>query len=608
MRSLISYRTYIGLQGVQIFAPSKTSSTKDGCVPVEVLVDFRCESNDFDRLVPQTEATIRYDRFNRLRLRGSTNAHDPFPDLPNIHLKFQTVSMTHHYLYSSSMHRLEQDLINIWVPRFTVSASDSHFSAISDIVTSLLLFSDSAYKSRLEKLETLLFSYDFTDFKSSANVVSGLQGRLREAVNQEQDAQWRLRRFATTEDQANLEMAKIRADVLALADELAYIFEAIRLAQDRSEGNSEHKSALLLLASSPEISWRMLDSRRDLLAKLSVNGVKFSWLNRQDSAVVNTLRIGNLHVFDGHHDAVWPEILCKHNEPKDHYLVRVCILPLVIFLVLIPLRKRDVFAILSWIVLAPVGGISIYEKFEVDLHPLRLQLDTKVGQRIMEYIWPARKNRRSREAEQADSPTTATKILPSTPIDPSPQDPSPGSSGRARRSMDHTLLAPVQVRRLGGSRSFTDLRSAGSSPMSALQMNRSTDALSSPATPSSAHPLRRGTSIAPCVGGLNDAAIMKTRSAQKTFVAVDIASISVLLSIQKQAAFLLRDARINTRDLHYRNQTWSVSTLVTDSFSELLTGNSPSSRSSSNNSFLPIRHGKAGSRWHCTSRSSRLFP
>ena len=193
------------------------------------------------------------------------------------------------------------------------------------------MFSDPAHKSRLERLETLLFSYDFTDFKSSANVVSGLQGRLREAVNQEQDAQWRLRRFAATPEQAKLEMTKIRADVLALADELAYIFEAIRLAQDRGEGNSEHKSALLLLASSPEISWRMMDSRRELLAKLSVNGVKFSWLNRQDSAVVNTLRIGDLHVFDGHQEAVWSEILCRHNEPKDHHLIRVSVVSMIIY-------------------------------------------------------------------------------------------------------------------------------------------------------------------------------------------------------------------------------------------------------------------------------------
>jgi hypothetical protein len=94
-------------------------------------------------------------------------------------------------------------------------------------------------------------------------------------------------------------------------------------------------------------------------------------------------------------------------------------------------------------------------------------------------------------------------------------------------------------------------------------MNRSTDALSSPTTPIGTGPVRRGPSLAPGIGELNDAAIMKTRSAQKTFVAVDIASISVLLSIQKEAAFLLHDARINTRDLHYRNQTWSVSPSAT---------------------------------------------
>ena len=107
--------------------------------------------------------------------------------------------------------------------------------------------------------------------------------------------------------------------------------------------------------------------------------------------------------------------------------------------------------------------------------------------------------------------------------------------------------------------------------MSALHLNRSTDAFSSPSptTPTSlTQSLRRGGSLAPGVGGLNDALIMKTRSAQKTFVAVDIATISVLLSIQKEAAFSLRDAHINTRDLHYRNQTWSVSTLVTDGILE----------------------------------------
>ena len=38
-----------------------------------------------------------------------------------------------------------------------------------------------------------------------------------------------------------------------------------------------------------------------------------------------------------------------------------------------------------------------------------------------------------------------------------------------------------------------------------------------------------------------------------------LASLHLLLSIAKEDSFLCRDARIRTRDLEYRNQTWSVS-------------------------------------------------
>jgi hypothetical protein len=36
-------------------------------------------------------------------------------------------------------------------------------------------------------------------------------------------------------------------------------------------------------------------------------------------------------------------------------------------------------------------------------------------------------------------------------------------------------------------------------------------------------------------------------------------SLNLLLSIVKEESFDLRNARIQTRDLEYRNQTWSVS-------------------------------------------------
>lgn len=88
---------YTVVSGLQTFAPTKVASSEGGCVPLEVLIDFRCESNEFDRLVPQTDATFHYDKFNRLRLRNNvisvatrepTNKSDVFFEN---HLQDQTV-------------------------------------------------------------------------------------------------------------------------------------------------------------------------------------------------------------------------------------------------------------------------------------------------------------------------------------------------------------------------------------------------------------------------------------------------------------------------------------------------------------------------------------
>jgi hypothetical protein len=67
-------RTFAILSGLQTFSPTKLGQSKDGCVPLEVLYDLRCESKYFDRMVPQTDATFLYDKFNRLRLRNNVTS------------------------------------------------------------------------------------------------------------------------------------------------------------------------------------------------------------------------------------------------------------------------------------------------------------------------------------------------------------------------------------------------------------------------------------------------------------------------------------------------------------------------------------------------------
>lgn len=273
--------------------------------------------------MPQTDAIFHYDKFNRLRLRNNTTSSAVKNASTGIgvdHLHDQTVSITDRLLWLTSL-ILAQDLIRIHIPRFTVSANSEHFGTISNIVTKLLLFSDPAHKTRLDRVETLIFKYDFSDLASAARVVSSLQGRLRDAVETERLTRRNWRRLA--EEGGRLDLLHLQHHIFSLTEELGLLFDAIKMAQDRFDDHADQKAALLLHASSSEISWRMLDPRRNLLSKLVVANINFHWLSRQDSSTVNHLSIENLSAFDGSRYALWTEILTKHDEPSNHPLLKV---------------------------------------------------------------------------------------------------------------------------------------------------------------------------------------------------------------------------------------------------------------------------------------------
>lgn len=244
----------------------------------------------------------------------------------------------------------------------------------------------------------------------------------------------------------------------------------------------------------------------------------------------------------------------------------------------------NLFAHANWVVLAPVGGITIFEHFRLDLHPLRLQVDAKVGVRIMEYLWPSRKARRQ-NSEVATKKAAAGNSRSASRQRSSMDSPTMlGTPAFSEQSSTKTLQVSPTLRRLGTSRSFTDLRMTSQTTTNTttttstrrLNRTRSTDLLIGADT----QPQKVRWKPENGVGGKQttkhgDAKEMKTRSNQKSFVFVQIArsvvissclkpnmlkgiSLDLVLSIQKDDSFVCRDAQIRTRLLEYRNQTWSV--------------------------------------------------
>ncbi|KAG8929196.1 hypothetical protein FRC02_005895 [Tulasnella sp. 418] len=356
----IMSRNNVKLRGLQAFVPVELGSVSSfDQVPLEVLVDYKCESAEYERLVPHTDASILYDKFNRLRLHSKVSSNTSGPlldtDSSNEHLKYQA------------------DRIIVDIPRFAITANSKSFNSLQTIITHLLLYTDPIHALRNEALEEFLFTYDsFSDFSSAAEVVSTLQGRIRNLmrISNKYDLI-----FDQLSESGQMDALTANAHLTALSDELAFIFEAIRLAQEKARNfDDDLSSALRLDVKSDLISWNMLGPYSDLLAKLTVKNTSFTWTNRKDCTTTNQLIIGDLQALNGSPDTAFPEILTAYPHPSSH-----------------PMVKKKLFATAEWIVLPPVGQISIVEKLEIKMHPVKVQIERKVGREIQEYISPKAK-------------------------------------------------------------------------------------------------------------------------------------------------------------------------------------------------------------------------
>ncbi|GAK65420.1 uncharacterized protein PAN0_008c3637 [Moesziomyces antarcticus] len=371
-------RNFFALDSLQCWHPNARSKStylvearadRHGFValPLEALVDMHGQCRDFERIVPHTNASMYYDKFNKLRLSDSSRSVSTFrkdgkPVQDHLH---------HH-----------MDMILLNCPRFSVSANSEHFAALYNVVTDLILYRDPAHRDHAKRLEEMMFSYDFTDVSGLADIVTALQVRIREA-------QALIEQYRAVADRLNergrTEYVAVLRDVLELVTELNLIMEAITTSQDSKGGaDREKKSALRFMTQAQEVAWNMIgDEAGELVTKLALRGISFSWLNKADNSAANTLAIQDLQALSVDPDAMFAEIIAKYLRAPDH-----------------PMAKEGRFLDAMWSVLPPVGGISIVDMFEFNLHPVKIQIELVVGRKIMDYIFGTKRQREKQEEEQ----------------------------------------------------------------------------------------------------------------------------------------------------------------------------------------------------------------
>ncbi|KAI5479861.1 hypothetical protein MNV49_002419 [Pseudohyphozyma bogoriensis] len=531
-------QTFATLDGLQAFYPRGHVAKRENTafVPLETLVDLRVEPWGFDRVVPRTSAALRYDKFNQLRVSALHGGDEAFRNGGPRDSHFTTGT----------------DRMSVECDRFSVSANPDHFAAVYNVVTDLLLYSDPLQKSRNKKLEELVFTHDFSNLAGVADTVGGLQQRIRQLGELGQLYQVHLDEL---DDEGRLDLFVGRAELAKLSAELNMVVQSISRAQtfNGPKVSSTSKTAgIQFEARASELVWHMHDKSDTPFAKFSVKGVEFSWISKQDSSVSNRLVIKDLRALNSSPEQVFAEIIAKHEHAEgDHELCKV-----------------DVFAAILWNSLAPVGGISIVEQFELHIHPVRLQLEHRVGRRILDYLFVQRRKGNGDDSSEKKRSATPTP-KPSPSASTSSLSPLAASNGRNRSaeslvpSVRHVHVAGRPLSYLG------DDRSPLSTP------NRSSTFL----TPSSASvngDSTRRLHKAPSTEVLTpqgqeeglDAEEMRLRaSLNRTFVLVDFTPTLLYLTYRAEkedhsSLPNIYNITYRTPSIQYRNKTWSFLDLL----------------------------------------------
>lgn len=353
INSTVLHRNYGELRMVQIFYPQRDRvralyrDEADIFVPLEVMLDgtlrYEC-----DCLVGSTHLSMRYDKFNRLRM---TNVG---------HAQFEEGA-------PEAFHQ-GRDEITVSVGQFEMAATHVQFAALMHIFQKLTLYTNPDRKRKNERLETARLTADYSDLKLVLRWIEEKQKTIR-----------RLMDLLSRSDpqSASLDFYTNQAEVLYHSEQLNTFLQAMQETQQHRGGQrAQRKGDLSIRAKSSQIVLSMLQENHLPFVKAAIKDIGFNWRSQEDGSVSNQLVIGSISANNYLADAQFLEILYPVDDAsldKDF-----------------PLKGKKVVLAAMWSVLPPIGGVSVVEDLQLYLHPINLLLERRMGHLCWDYFFNAK--------------------------------------------------------------------------------------------------------------------------------------------------------------------------------------------------------------------------
>lgn len=325
-------------------------------VPFEVNFDFKMSPFGWSRVVQKTSASLRYEKYNTLRLKFNDEINSGKSDRP--------------HTPESTENRID----HLWVdfPQIRAICDSTQYYTMYVIVIDLLLYTEPLEKVRSEKLEKIMLASDFSDLRGAPKMVTSLQGRIRQL--EEIKTQFQIH-AKYLDRQGWQDRLSIEQDLACCEDELFFMMKALTNSQRKNDDRGEMSQTNGLLRwylSASEIVWQLMRDKNEPLIEIRLEKAAYSRTDNSDGSNHNCMEIESVQGINLLPKAIYPEMLAPFSESGKQFV-----------------EGQDLKMLkVHWHMLEAIAGIPVLDQFEVNLFPLKVQLEREVGKQLFEYIFP----------------------------------------------------------------------------------------------------------------------------------------------------------------------------------------------------------------------------
>ena len=392
----VTHQKWFSTQLLSMYSGS-TYGTPNGSswppwVPLEVVFDFQTDPFGFKRVVQKTSAMLRYDKYNTLRLKYNDEVN------------------TGEGAHTTSSEAAEKKMDNLWVefPQARALCNSSQYYAIYVIVLDLLMYNEPLEKTRSERLEKIMLASDFSDLRGAPEMVTRLQERIRQLEDIKTHFQIHSKYLGRRgwEDRAVLER-----DLAACEDELFFMMKAITTSQRRYDA-AQSNALLRWTIAAKDIVWHLIRDNNEPLVELQLKDVEYDRTDNSDGSHINLLRVGRILGLNLLPDAIYPEMVAPYLDERGP-----------------PEAGTQPMIRVYWYMLEAIAGIPVMDHFEVNLFPMKIQLEREVGKKLFDYIFPGLEGDRGDASRRNDSPFMLKQAAPGDGDGEDDAGDQPGASG-----------------------------------------------------------------------------------------------------------------------------------------------------------------------------------